>query len=78
MAKFIKSIFSPPAPENRMTIREHEYEEEGNTSFGDRNKLSMSRSGRLRHANKKRHSLHKDTYDKDDVGYYGHCLEFWF
>lgn len=63
MAKFLKSIFNTS---ERRKLPRHECEAEDDKTdsppLDERRKLSISRSGRLKQANKKRHSLSLDLY----------------
>ncbi|XP_023940893.2 uncharacterized protein LOC112047856 [Bicyclus anynana] len=63
MAKFIKSFFSA----DRRRSRNEECEEDKNIalSLDGRRKLSLSRSGRMKQANRKRQSLSLDVYNHD-------------
>lgn len=63
MAKFIKSIFHPS---ERRKSRYEEGEEDKAVAppLDGRRKLSISRSGRMRQANKKRHSLSLELYNQ--------------
>ncbi|XP_026728928.1 uncharacterized protein LOC113494701 [Trichoplusia ni] len=62
MAKFLKSIFQPT--DRRKSTYENEAEEEKTETspMGTKRQLSISRSGRMRQANKKRHSLALELY----------------
>uniref|UniRef100_A0A2A4K1X8 Uncharacterized protein n=1 Tax=Heliothis virescens TaxID=7102 RepID=A0A2A4K1X8_HELVI len=62
MAKFLKSIFQPT--DRRKPAYEHEAEEDRSESPqpASRRQLSISRSGRMKQANKKRHSLTLELY----------------
>ncbi|OWR51770.1 hypothetical protein KGM_207208 [Danaus plexippus plexippus] len=65
MAKFIKSIFN--TTERRKSRYEDAEEDKNNFTppLDDRRKLSTSRSGRLKQANKKRHSLSLELYNQE-------------
>lgn len=70
MAKFLKSIFNPA---EKRKVSQYETEggdekTENSLPMDDRRKLSISRSGRMKQANKKRHSLSLDLYG-DEVSY---------
>lgn len=62
MAKLLKSIFN--TAERRKAPQEGEEEDEKHVTppMDSRRQLSISRSGRLRQANKKRHSLTLELY----------------
>ncbi|CAH0597714.1 unnamed protein product [Chrysodeixis includens] len=63
MAKFLKSIFQP-TDRRKSTYNENDGEEEKTETspMGTKRQLSISRSGRMRQANKKRHSLALELY----------------
>ncbi|XP_013138024.1 PREDICTED: uncharacterized protein LOC106102948 [Papilio polytes] len=64
MAKFIKSFFQTPSDKRRNS----QYGEEDGTltpPLGGRRKLSISRSGRMKQSNKKRHSISLDLYGEN-------------
>nr|XP_026498801.1 uncharacterized protein LOC113402709 [Vanessa tameamea]XP_026498802.1 uncharacterized protein LOC113402709 [Vanessa tameamea]XP_026498803.1 uncharacterized protein LOC113402709 [Vanessa tameamea] len=66
MAKFIKSIFH--TTDRRRTSRYEESEEDKPNvapPLDGRRKLSISRSGRMRQANRKRHSLSLELYNHE-------------
>ncbi|CAG4978827.1 unnamed protein product [Colias eurytheme] len=64
MAKIIKSLFN--SSERRKLSRFEEKDEENSIPPQDfRRKLSISRSGRMRQANKKRQSLSLDVYGQE-------------
>ncbi|XP_038219747.1 uncharacterized protein LOC119838007 [Zerene cesonia] len=66
MAKIIKSLFN--STERRKLSRFEEKDEENSIPPQDfRRKLSISRSGRMRQANKKRQSLSLDVYGQDNT-----------
>lgn len=63
MAKFLKSIFNPA--EKRKVPRHDDATEDDKVEeppMDGRRKLSISRSGRMKQANRKRHSLSLDLY----------------
>ncbi|VVC87891.1 unnamed protein product [Leptidea sinapis] len=62
MAKFIKSIFS--TGERRKSRYEDGKDDDNAPHMDLRRKLSISRSGRMKQANKKRQSLCLDLYGK--------------
>ncbi|XP_012546732.1 uncharacterized protein LOC101735880 [Bombyx mori] len=71
MAKFLKSFFTPS--EKRKHSKHDGETEDGKTDFpplDERRKLSISRSGRLKQANRKRHSLSLDLYGESNQ-----CIE---
>ncbi|XP_045780464.1 uncharacterized protein LOC123877658 [Maniola jurtina] len=63
MAKFIKSFFN--TTERRKNSRFEENEEDKSNSLPLGRKLSISRSGRMKQAIKKRHSLSLDVYNQE-------------
>ncbi|XP_034837222.1 uncharacterized protein [Maniola hyperantus] len=63
MAKFIKSFFN--TTERRKNSRYEENEEDKSNPLPLGRKLSISRSGRMKQAIKKRHSLSLDVYNQD-------------
>lgn len=68
MAKFIKSIFHTS---ERRKSRYEEGEEDRNNvvpPMDGRRKLSISRSGRMRQANRKRNSLSLELYNQVSIG----------
>ncbi|XP_013185146.1 uncharacterized protein LOC106130768 [Amyelois transitella] len=64
MAKYLKSLFTPSEKKSRTIVYEGDLED-GEPPMDSRRKLSISRSGRLKQANKKRHSLSKDLYGEN-------------
>lgn len=65
MAKFIKSIFY--TNDRRKNSKHEEGDEEKVTNalpLDGRRKLSISRSGRMKHSNRKRHSLSLELYNQ--------------
>ncbi|KPJ19162.1 hypothetical protein RR48_05472 [Papilio machaon] len=65
MAKFIKSFFQTPSDKRRNS--QYGNEEDGTLTppLGGRRKLSISRSGRMKQSNKKRHSISLDLYGEN-------------
>ncbi|CAH2096975.1 unnamed protein product [Euphydryas editha] len=66
MAKFIKSIFL--TTDRRKNSRHEEGDEEKVNNalpLDGRRKLSISRSGRMKQANRKRHSLSLEVYNQE-------------
>ncbi|XP_045455394.1 uncharacterized protein LOC123665092 [Melitaea cinxia] len=66
MAKFIKSIFY--TTDRRKNSKHEEGDEEKVTNalpLDGRRKLSISRSGRMKHSNRKRHSLSLELYNQE-------------
>ncbi|XP_039760646.1 uncharacterized protein LOC120634237 [Pararge aegeria] len=64
MAKFIKSFFTNDRRKNSC-FEESEEDKNIALSLDGRRKLSLSRSGRMKQTNKKRHSLSLDVYNQD-------------
>ncbi|KAJ0170810.1 hypothetical protein K1T71_013582 [Dendrolimus kikuchii] len=69
MAKFLKSIFNP-TEKRRAPHYEGEAGDEKTENalpMDERRKLSISRSGRMKQANKKRHSLSLELYGDENM-----------
>ncbi|XP_072934732.1 uncharacterized protein [Epargyreus clarus] len=65
MAKFIKSIFNTTERRKNSRYEEPEEDKDFTPPLDGRRKLSISRSGRMRQANRKRNSLSLELYGEN-------------
>lgn len=75
MAKFLKSLFQTTPDKRKISQYGTEHEALGDVTppMGGRRKLSISRSGRMKQTNRKRHSISLDLYGEVRNSYQYYC-----